>query len=100
MLIEVTRTTHTKEMVELELPYFYKHVLAVEDDVVIYGKIGEKEHWSVEFHDRHNYESVQIERELTDWGRLSCYLTNQHRSNAIEYEQARATALAKIQAAG
>ena len=100
MKVEVIRTTKTKELVEIDLPYFYRHDLDLVDvDCAIYGKIGERWHTSVKVYTDSFIGSRRftVEKEPTDWGRLSCYLADEYKSNATEYEGAKQMAIQTAQ---
>ena len=100
MKVEVIRTTKTKELVEIDLPYFYRHDLDLVDvDCAIYGKIGERWHTSVKVYTDSFIGSRRftVEKEPTDWDRLSCYLNDEYKSKAIEYENAKQQAIQAAQ---
>lgn len=100
MLVEVIKTMRMRETVEIELPYFYKHDLMMDEcDSIIYGKIGEREHYSIQVTYHRDHADVKVERERTDWQHCSCYLGEEYKSNADEYAEAKALAIAAIQAA-
>ena len=100
MKVEVTRTTKTKEMVEVNLPYFYRHDVDLDyGNYVIFGKIDEDWHRSVKIrlHYLSGLRAVEIESEFTHWDRLSCYLADEYKSNATEYERAKQMAIQTAQ---
>ena len=100
MKVEVTRTTKTKETVEVNLPYYYRHDLDLVDvDCVIYGKIGEGWHTSIKVYTDSfmGLSRFAVEKEPTDWDRHSGYLDDQYKSKAIEYENAKQQAIQAAQ---
>lgn len=102
MQVEVIKTIKTKETVDVTCPYYYKHHLMLDEgDVVIYGKIDEKEHVFIKLSVSYlsDVRSVEVEKQETDWHSVSCYLADKYRSNASEYQQAKSQAMDAIQSA-
>ena len=101
MKLEITRKIEQRETIEIELPYYYKHDLLLDDtDSVIYGKIEEKQCTKIRVHD--NYQgSVSFELEVEKIGAASaaCYMTDEYKSNEAEYLDAKAKLLLAAQAA-
>ena len=97
MKVEVTRTTKTKETVEVNLPYFYW--IDVGDFVLTHGKIDEHRHRSITYSvdPRSGLRAVEINSEPTDWDTISCYLADEYKSNATEYEKAKQRAIEAAQ---
>jgi hypothetical protein len=98
MLVEITRTVKTKETIEIELPYFYKYDLMLDQcDSVVYGKITENDHRTIRITYQGRNVMVEVEGRRTDWRQIECYLTDEHKSNAREYAKAKAIAAEEVQ---
>lgn len=91
MQVEITKQITQLEIIEVELPYYYKHDLMSDyGDSVIYGKIEEKLCTSIQ--ETKNYdgeEKYEIEKEehysIKNSG-LSCYFDTKHKSSKEEFE--------------
>ncbi len=100
MQITITKTTKTQETIDIQLPYYYKHDLMLDDgDFVIYGKIDEQHVTAVKLARSNDRASAEIEKTHTDWHSLSNYLTDEYKGTQQEYDEAKAKALALIQSA-
>lgn len=100
MIVEIIKTVHTRETVEVTLPYFYKHDLMLDEcDSVIYGKIDEKERRSIQITHQGNKTHVEIERNKVDWHNVGFYLADEYKSNAEEYAKAKELAVKEIESA-
>ena len=91
MEIKIKRLIPQEEIIEVELPYYYKHDLSDDyGDSIIYGKIEEKLHTSIHEIERyHGKETYEIEKEkhhsIENSG-LSSYFEDEHQSNKEEFE--------------
>lgn len=102
MKLEITRKVEHKETVEIDLPYYFKHDLMLDEaDVVIYGKVEEKRCTSIKI--SHGYGSHSNEFELSIEDRpasaYGCYMTDEYKSTETEYLAAREKLLAAAEAA-
>ena len=93
MKLEITRTTKQKEMVEIELPYYYKHDLMIEEaDVVTYGKVEESRCTSIKI--THNYGSYSQAFDLSiedmPAAAYGSYMTDEYKGDEAEYLAAKA----------
>lgn len=87
MKIEIEETSKKKKIVEIELPYFYKHVIDLEHgEVVIFGKIEEKKHTTIsEKENGVNFEYELEVEEIKNFINLSSYFSDEHKSNEAEF---------------
>ncbi len=100
MKLEITRKVEHKETVEIDLPYYFKHDLMLDDeDVVIYGKVEEKQCTTIKV----SYGSRRNEFELNieNWpaSAYGGYMTDEYKSTEAEYLAAKAKLLAAAEAA-
>lgn len=101
MKLEITRKIEQRETINIELPYYYKHDLLIDDmDSVIYGKIEEKQCTRIWVRDDYRG-SVSFEIEVEERGAASksCYMTDEHKSNEDEYLAAKTKLLAAAESA-
>ena len=91
MQVEITKQVPQVEIIEVELPYYYKHDLTSDyGDSIIYGKIEEKLCTSIQ--ETKNYggeEKYEIEKEehhsIKNSG-LSSYFDKKYKSTKEEFE--------------
>lgn len=91
MQIEITKEIQQIEVIEVELPYYYKHdLISDHNDSVIYGKIEENTCTSIQ--ETKNYdgdEKYEIEKEeyysIKNSG-FSCYFDEKFKSTKEEFE--------------
>jgi len=99
MKLEIPRKIEQKETIEIEFPYYYKNDLLLDDvDSVIYGKIEEKRHTTIQV--RNNYQggrSFELEVEARGAASVACYMTDEYKSDEGEYLAAKAKLLAAAQ---
>lgn len=100
MKLEITRKIEQKETIEIDLPYYYKHDLMLDEaDVVIYGKVEEARCTTIRI--GHSYRSDSNEFELSVEDRpasaYGCYMTDEFKSSEDEYLGAKAELLAAAQ---
>ena len=99
MKLQITRTFERKETIDVELPYYYKQDLMLDEvDSVIYGKIDEDCTTTIQI--TYNYRGkVRFELEINavpaDY--FSCYMIGEYKSNKGEYLEANAKMLAAVQ---
>jgi hypothetical protein len=90
MQIEITKQVQQVEIIEAELPYYYKHDLASDyGNSIIYGKIEENSHTSIQetyVYDVLKYEIEKEEHESIKNSGLSCYFKEEHKSTQKEFE--------------
>lgn len=94
MKIEITKTKEVKEIIDVEIPYYYKHDLTdIGDygDSIIYGKILPDCEYTIhektsEYSDRKTYE---IEKD----SRSNGYFDEKFKSTKEEFEDVKARAL-------
>ena len=98
MEIEITETKRIKKIINLDLPYYFRHDL---DDSAIYGKLGEETCTTIQItlHSRRPLQGAEIEIETIDWDSLSCYLAQEYKSNEAEYLIAKQKALLLLERA-
>ncbi len=96
MKLEITRKIETKETIEIELPYYYKHDLMLDsDDSVIYGKVEEKKHTAI--HVSRWGKCFDLEVEERNAASFACYMTDEYKGCEAEYLAAKAKLLAAAQ---
>lgn len=102
MKLEITKSVQTKEIIEIEFPYYFKHDLMFdESNCIIYGKIEEEKCTKITIHDKfrdysHEYE---LEIEEVSAARFACYMVEKHKSCESEFIEAKNKMLAAIQSA-
>jgi hypothetical protein len=99
MKFEITRMVEHKETVEVDLPFYYKHDLMLDEaDVVIYGKVEEKQCTTIKI--SHRYSNLSNEFELSIENRpasaYGCYITDEYKSNEVEFLAAKTKLLAAV----
>lgn len=101
MKLEIMKTTRHKETVEIDLPYYYKHDLMLDDcDVVIYGKIEEARSTRITIgHHGRDRDNFEIEVENFPAASYGSYMTDEYKSSEAEYLAAAAELLAAAEAA-
>lgn len=81
--IELTKQVQEIVIIEVELPYYYKHDLMSEyGDSVIYGKIEEKSSVSIQEIEKEEYDSIKN-------ANLSSYFEKRYKSNKEEFDFAK-----------
>jgi len=95
MKIEIEQTSKKKKTVEIELPYFYKHIVDLEyGEIVIFGKIEENKLTTIS--EKENGENFEYElevRNINNFINLSSYFSDEHKSNEEEFLLAKARLL-------
>lgn len=102
MKLEITRKAECKETVEIELPYYYKHDLMLDEaDVVIYGKVEEKRCTTIKVSYGYSSRSTEFELSIEDRqaAAYGCYMADEYKSSEAEYLAAKAKLLAAAEAA-
>jgi len=101
MKIEINKQITITEIIDIELPYFYKQDLMSDyGDAVIYGKIEEKNATAI--HETKNYdgeEKYEVEKcPFTSIGNsgFSCYFREEYKSTKEEFEAAKKRCIAFI----
>lgn len=85
--VEVTKTKVVKEVIEVELPYYYKRYLSSDfSNTIIFGKITQGVEFTInEVHHSDGEETYEISR-----GSMStCFYSEDYKSTAKEFEDAR-----------
>lgn len=93
MQIEITKHITQSELIEVELPYYYKHYLRSDyGGSTIYGKIEEQLCTSIHENIKYEIEKYEIEKEeyksIKDSG-VSSYFNEIYISNKQEFELAK-----------
>lgn len=102
MKLEITVQTESKQAIEIEFPYYYEYDLMLdESDSVIYGKIEENKHTSIQISTslRNNSSSFELEINNEHASVYGCYMADKFKSNESEYLLAKAKLLASAQVA-
>ena len=96
MKLTVTRKIERREVIEIGLPYYYKHDLMLDDmDSVIYGKVEEMRHTTIRVQNNYRGGMVfELEVETRGAASVGCYMTDEYKSNEAEYVVAKAKLLA------
>ena len=95
MQIEITKYVPQIEIIEAELPYYYKHDLNLDNygESVIYGKIDDIQCTSIqETNDYNGKEKYEIEKEKyhsIKYSGLNSYFGEKYKSNKEEFEAAK-----------
>lgn len=101
MKLEIIRKVDRVEIIDIELPYYYKHDLMSDySDSVIYGKIEEKLHTAIKV--SYEYKGgiiFELESEKRNAAAMACYMTDEFKSSETEYLAAKAKMLAAANAA-
>ncbi len=96
MKIEIEETSKKKKTVEIELPYFYKYVIYLDDcEIVIFGKIEESNLTTIsEKENGANFEyQLEVEK-INNFINLSAYFSDEHKSSEKEFVSAKTRLLA------
>ena len=100
MKIEITINIKKKEVIDVELPYYYKQDLFLDDGYsIIYGKIEEDKCTAIQISKsfRGNSSTYELEVEVAKPASSSCYFDDKYKSSETEYLEAKANL---IEAAG
>tara|TARA_R110001599_G_scaffold100770_9_gene258157 strand:+ start:12535 stop:12843 length:309 start_codon:yes stop_codon:yes gene_type:complete len=92
MEIEITKTIKQKVKVSVDLPFYYKHDLMLDElDAVIFGKIEEGKSTAIKVTKSYRIDSKEFELEIVRCGpeRYSCYLTEEYKCSESEYIEAK-----------
>ena len=94
MKIEIAKKTTQVEVIEVELPYYYRHDLVSDYSTsVIYGKIEEKISTSIQetksFTGTQKYEIEKEEHSSIKDSGLGSYFEESHKSTQKEFEEVR-----------
>ncbi len=92
MKISITEEVSTVKIIDVDLPYFYKHDLMTQyGDSVIYGRIEETLHTSIQetlnFDGSVTYEIEKEDHDSIKNTGLASYFKSQYSSNQNEFEQ-------------
>lgn len=100
MKLKITKQIEQTEVVDIELPYYYKHDLLLDyADVVIYGKIEENKCTHIKI-DRGRDELVfELSTQSKPAAQYGCYITDEYKSSEAEYLAAKVKLLAAASAA-
>jgi hypothetical protein len=102
MKIEITKIERKTVIIETELPYYYRQDLMSDySESIVYGKIDEHLHISIQeikLHDEDS-EKYEIEKEeylqIKDTG-LACYFDKAHKSSRQEFEEVKQRCLSFV----
>ena len=94
MLVEIEKNIKQVVTIEIELPYYYKHVLSTGDRYgdgmsVVYGKIEDTKCSTIQETSRNNVDTyeIEIERYLSiKTSGVSSYFSDCYKSNKDEYD--------------
>jgi len=95
MLIEITEKVEQKRTVDITFPYYYEHDLLLDEcDSIIYGKIEENKHTTIQITDRYAFaQSAEIEVRKRPAKTLGCYMTPEYTSDESVFIDAKDRAL-------
>lgn len=103
MKVQIRKMVESAEVIEVDLPFYYKTDLGPDSDNISYYKIDKNEYWQITIDKPISGTGPTVEikkrRIMTSLPSVSLYLSIHESSNVEEYEQARAEALKLIQAA-
>lgn len=94
MLVEIEENIKQVVTIDIELPYYYKHVLSSGDRfgdgmAVVYGKIEDTKCSTIQETSRNNVDTyeIEIERHISiKLSGLSSYFSDYYKSNKDEYD--------------
>jgi hypothetical protein len=94
MLVEIEKNIKQVVTIDIELPYYYKHVLSTGDRFgdgmsVVYGKIEDTKCSTIQETSRNDVDTyeIEIERYLSiKTSGLSSYFSDYYKSNKDEYD--------------
>lgn len=94
MQIEITKQVPQVDIIEVELPYYYKHdLMSDHGDSVIYGKIEEKLCTSIQeskdYAGESKYEITKAKHFSIKKSGLAPYFDKEHKSSQEEFEEAK-----------
>ena len=94
MKIKLIKLIPQEAIIEVELPYYYKHDLMHDyGESIIYGKIEEKLHTSIHedegYNGRKTYEIEEKEHYSIATSGLATYFEDEHQSSREEFEAAK-----------
>ena len=91
MKIEIEETSKKKKIVDTTLPYFYRHVIDLDDcEVIIFGKIEEGKHTAISEKEKSGGFEYELEVEkIKNFIDLSAYFSDEYRSNEEEFASAK-----------
>ena len=90
MKIKIHETSKNEKIIDVEFPYYYKHILDLDyGDLVIYGKIEKDKCTTIsekeigkDFEYEINVEHWDVANNATN---LSAYFSDEHKSNETEF---------------
>ena len=90
MKIEITEYVKTPKIIEVELPYYYKHdLMSDHGDSIIYGNIEEKLHLSIhetkQYSGEEKYEVEWEEHDSIKHSGAACYFDEKYKSSKKEF---------------
>lgn len=91
MEIEIEIINKKKKMVDIEFPYFYKHIIHLDDgEVVIFGKIERDKVTTIsEKEIGNNFEYEFAVEEIRNFINISAYFSDEHKSSEEEFMSAK-----------
>lgn len=102
MKLEIIRKIEQKETIEIDLPYYFKHNLGLDEaDVVIYGKVDENRCANIKIGYGYGSHSHEFELSIEDRpaSAYGCYMTDDYKSSEAEYLAAKAKLLSAAESA-
>lgn len=100
MKLEIKRKVEQTEIVDIDLPYYFKHDLSNDDaEYVIYGKVERTMCVKIKISRAYNSRSHEFEIAIEDLpaAAYGCYMTHEHQSSEAEYLSAKTNLLEAIQ---
>lgn len=103
MKIEITKSVQTKEIIDIELPYYFKHDLMLDNsNCIAYGKIEESKCTTITLHEYYEDNSIEYELEIkkvhpAQFGCYGGYMIEKHKSCESDFIKAKDEMLAAIQ---
>lgn len=100
MKMEITRRVVQKETVDIDLPYYYKHDLELDEaDIVIYGKVEEKRCTKITITSNRDGDQFELEFEQYPASYYGAFMEDEYKSSEAEYLEAKAKLLKAAESA-
>ena len=100
MKIEIQKKVETTEILDIDLPYYYKQIILLDtQDLAVFGRIEENNHIAITIrssYGEHRAKGFGLEIEHRRAHTLGCYMVEKYRSNETEYLAAKAETLAAM----
>jgi len=101
MKIEIQETTKRNKIIDVTLPYYYKHEIDLDNDdcdiVIIYGKIEDGKYTSISEKERGSDLEYGLEiRKLKSFTYLSEYFSDKYKGSEAEFLSAKSRFLSAL----